>query len=222
LSGAEPLEPLFPHPFRGQLSQPAGLGLDRLPGGGVDLELEPGREPERPEDPEVVLAEPLRRIADRPDQPPVQVAGSVERVTPLVPQRVVGDRVDGEVAPGQVVVQRGTEFHDRMAAVRRHIAPEGGDLVVASAGAHRHGAEPLADRHGVAEQPLDHVGGGRGRHVVVGVGLAQQRVPDRATHTPRLVTRRFQLAGDLENVGGDVEARGEGHQAGRCIVRRSL
>src|SRR5256885_12205824 len=46
------------------------------------------------------------RVAHRADELLAQVLGAVERVAPLVPHRMVGDRVDREVAPGEIVRER--------------------------------------------------------------------------------------------------------------------
>ncbi len=144
-----PLNHSLSHPLGGELAQAAGRGADRLPGARIDLEVEPGREAQRPENPEVVLPETRLRLAHRADQLRFDVHRSVERVAPFVPQRMMGDRVDGEVAAGEVVLEGHAVLHHGVAAVGAHILAEGRDLVVSPPGAHRDGAEALPDRQRV-------------------------------------------------------------------------
>ena len=42
---------------------------------------------------------------------------------------MIGDGVDGEVAAGEILLQRHAVGHDRMAAIGRDVAPEGGHFV---------------------------------------------------------------------------------------------
>ena len=71
----------------------------------------------------------MHRGGGRPDQPGAQIALTPERVAPFLTNRMVGDRVDGEVPPGQVLVQTGTVFDHRVPPVGDHVPPEGGDFV---------------------------------------------------------------------------------------------
>ena len=125
-----------------------------------------------------------------------------------------GDRVDGEVAARQVLVQRDAESDLGVATVGRDILPERGDLVgavlVVEDG---HGPVLDSDRHGAAEQRLDFRWRRGGRDVDDGVGqpgqrapagLLEQHVAHRPADEPRLVARREQPRRDLPNGLGDL------------------
>ena len=64
------LEPFVAHPLGRELAQARRGGPGCLPGSGIDGEVEPGRKADRPENPEVVLPEPLRRVSHRAHQLP--------------------------------------------------------------------------------------------------------------------------------------------------------
>ncbi len=65
---------------------------------------------------------------------------------------MVGNGVDREIPPGQVVHERHAEFHHRMTPVRLNVLPERRDLVRPVGGIeHRDGAVLDADRHRAPE-----------------------------------------------------------------------
>ena len=211
---AKALEPLVPDPLGRELRQPGRCLDGRGPGGGLDGEPESRREAQRPEDAEVVLAEPLGRHADRPQERAVEIAAAVERIAPLVPERMVGDGVHGEIAARQVLVERDAVGHDGVAAVGDHVPAEGGHLVQhAPAVEHADGAVLLADRGRPPEQRGDLRRRGRGGEVVVGVRVAQQGVAERAPDAPGLVAGRLELARDLEHLLRDLQTQHGAHRA---------
>jgi hypothetical protein len=86
-------------------------------------------------------------------------------------------------------------------AIAAHIVAERGDLV--------HHPVPVDDADGAVldphgrgalEQPLNLLRPGRGGEIEVGVGVAQQGVPQGAAHAPGLVTGGFQHPGDLQHL----------------------
>jgi len=170
-----------------------------------------GRRNESPEDPQVVFPKALERHAYSTDHSGLEIGQAAEPVPPLVPERLISNRVDGEIAPGEVLVERCPVFHHRVPTVGRNIFAERGDFVMTPASPHRHRAKPLSHRDGVLKQLLDDLGCRRSRHVVVGVHLAQQRVPDGAADTPRLMTGGVQRLGDFQDIFGDFEAIREMH-----------
>ena len=106
---------------------------------------------------------------------PPQIALAVERVPHLLGARRIRDRVDGKVSPRQIVVERRTELHDRVAPVRLDVPPKRGDLV------HRprlvedaNGSELDPYRNGpLAKKPTHVLRGRRGCQVPVEVGVAK-------------------------------------------------
>jgi hypothetical protein len=120
---------------------------DRVPRRRLDRELEPRREADRAQRPEPVLAHPVVGHSHGAHDAAGEVTAPVVGVVHRVPRGRVRDRVDREVAPREVVVERGAEGDPRVAAVGLHVAPEGGDLVHAAVAVeHAHGAELDAHR----------------------------------------------------------------------------
>ena len=178
----------------------------------MNPKLEPGTEAQAPQDPQVVLLKPPVRVADGADQPVLEVVRAVERVTPLVPPGVVGDRVNSEVAPGQVVHQRYAKLHYGVPPVGLDVPPERGDFVRPVVPVqHRDRAVLDPHRDGALEE-LPDLGGRRGgREVEVVVLELEQVVADRAADAPRLVAGLLELLGDFQNLVGDGEAVRELH-----------
>ena len=165
----------------GQLRQvPPDSGRSLFLQGEVQL----GGQPQPPQGAQGVLLEAPVRVAHAPHQLPLQVGPPSEPVHQ--PRRPPGHGVDGEVPPGQVVLQPGGEGHPvGPAVVGVALLPaEGGHLHPQAVQLHRHRAEAAA---GVVLGAAGEEGpdllrpGGGGRVIVVG-GKAQQAVPDAAPH----------------------------------------
>jgi hypothetical protein len=75
-----------------------GLLLQRLPGGGVDLELEDRGETDGAQHPQAILAEAARGVADGAQEAAVEVGASADEVDDLAGDGIVEHAVDGEVA----------------------------------------------------------------------------------------------------------------------------
>ena len=73
---------------------------------GGDREPEPGREPRGAQDPQRVVGERVLRPPWRPDHPLLQRGEPAERIDQLVRRQPGRHRVDREVAPDQVLLQR--------------------------------------------------------------------------------------------------------------------
>ena len=151
---AQALEPLVAHPLRGELGQsgrppPPPPSRSRARWRSRTARRSAGRGGSGGSPRGIARpASPTARSSCR-----VEVVPPAERVAPLVPQRMVGDGVDGEVAAGEILVQRDAVGHDGVAAVGGDVAAEGGHLVQhAPAVEHADGAVLLAHRRRAAEQ----------------------------------------------------------------------
>ena len=122
-----------------------------------------------------------------------------------------GQRVDGEVAPGEVVLDRLAELHPRRSAEVGvvDVRPEGRHLVGATVAADRHRSEAvLVER--IGEDCLDLVRPRvRGQVPVRGRAL-QEIVPKRTAHDVRAVTGRPEGVHQLPDRLGNREPRFEG------------
>ena len=139
--GEEPVE-LGGDPLAGEVLDELGPAAHRVEGRRLDRELQGRGEPGRPDHPQGILAEPRVRVADRPEDAQGEVGPTVVRIHE--PGRIAGSsapghRVDGQVAPSQVLV-------DRVAELDPVRSPEVGVVVVASEGRDLERLAPVADR----------------------------------------------------------------------------
>ena len=124
------LHPLVAHPLGGHFLERREVRSDRGTRHGVEIELERCDEARGPQHAQSVLGEALVRIAHRADQARAQVRDAIERIDEQLPHRIERDRVDGEIAPRQVLAHVADEVHrvrtpsvavGRLAAKRRHL-----------------------------------------------------------------------------------------------------
>jgi hypothetical protein len=146
----------------------------RPPCGRIDRESEPCREANRAQAAQSVLAHTIAGAADGPHHLPRQVAPTVERIVQNISGGRVGDRVDGEVAAGEILVEARSERDDRVAPVGLDIAAKGGHLVH-PAGAVDHADRPELDPHRnrPAEDALHLLRRRRGGEIPVEVWVAE-------------------------------------------------
>ena len=196
---AEDARQLLPDPLRGDVLQEGRAGAKGPVRPRLDGEAQPGGEAQAPEDAQRVLAEALFRLPHRPEEAPLQVLPAAEGVGERPPQ-VQGHGVDGEVPPGQVLLEGGGELHAvRAAAVGVGPVPAvGGDLHAGDAlRLHGDGAVAEARGQGVGgEEGGDLLRQCAGGHVPVAGCAAQEAVAHRAAHAVRLMPRRLQTAED--------------------------
>jgi hypothetical protein len=156
------------------LGQAGGRRARGFPSGGIDRKVEAGGEAQGAQNPEIVFLKSLRRISHRPDQLSLEVPLALEGVPPLVPERMIGNGIDREVAPGQVILQRHPVCHHGVTSIRGHVAAEGGDLVQLSAmveNPHRTVLHAYRDR--AAKEPLHLFRRGRRSDVMIGLRVTE-------------------------------------------------
>jgi hypothetical protein len=208
------------------------VGPDRGQGGGLDLELQGGRQPDGPDHPQRVLAEPRVGVADGAQHPPVEVREAAEWIHERVWAAVAGgatpgDGVDGEVTAGEVGDDVLAELHPvRPAEVRVLVlGAEGGDLVDVGVAADRHRPEPVLVDRAVEERDEVFREGVGGEGPVGGLAAAQG-VAQGPSHDVRGVAGRVQVVEDIDHRGGDEPReplRGgvrSGHGAGQFRPRK--
>jgi hypothetical protein len=127
-------------------------------------------------------------------------------------QWVVRNRVDGEVAAGQVLVQRDTELDRRVAAVGRDVAAEGGYFVrFPMPIEHGNRAVIYTYRDCALEEALD-VSRPRGRcEVEVVVLETEEGVPNGSANAPGVKARGLERFRDRQHLAWDVERVWEHH-----------
>ena len=157
-----------------------------------DREPQLGREPGGAQDAQRVVAERPFRRTRRAQHLLLERLQAAERVGELVPRQPGRHRVDGEITPGQVLLQGRAVPHIRFArGPPVLLAAVGGDLVERVALAQPDGAERDPDLPrpvGPAAGDLQHlVGGGVRGQVEVARLLAEKDVPDRTADQRELV-----------------------------------
>ena len=199
----EPRE-LLGHPLAGDEGDHGDRARDGIAGRGGQPEAQLRHEAHAPQRAETVLGEAFPRISHRPDHLAGEVGPASERIAKLVPERVPGHGVHGEVTPGQVgleVLVKGDP--GRPAPVQVTLLPaEGGDL---------HPRPSLDDGHGPVVDPgRDHLpedglhlarGGGRGDVELAGIvpGPVEEEVADHAPDQPGAVAGLPQPAQHAEH-----------------------
>jgi hypothetical protein len=147
----------------------------------------------------------------------LQRVQAAERVDQLVAGQPGSHRVDGEVPPAQVLLQRPAVPDVGLAGLGTVLlAAVGGDLEHRPALAQAHGAEGDADRPGRVGPALDHgqdlFGAGIGGQVEIARPLAAEDVADRAADQGQLVAVPGEQAADVGNLGNTLA-----QQRGGCL-----
>ena len=181
----------------------------RREGGGglrLDGEIQHRREAKPPEDAQGVLPKAPRRLSHAADTPLFQILPPAEGVPQLPPQGE-GHGVNGEIPPGQILLQ-GSRKGDALRAAVVGVVPvpaERGDLRGAPGAADGDGsvAEPCGQ--GVwAEEGQGLLWPGGGGDVPVLRHPAKQGVPHAAAHAVSLVSRRLQRPQDASGKSRDI------------------
>ena len=185
---------LAPHPLGRQQPQPRHPGPNRRQCRRIGLAgAIPRMEPKKPQNPQVILGNPLRRIADEPHAAGVQIGHALEIVEHLAILRH-RHRVDGEIPPGRVLAPILSERHHSASAVCLDVAPQRRHLEAPMPGHRRHRAVLNPGRHRLQAGPpqrkrhrLRRLGGGE---IDVRDLPPQQRIPHRTANQPRPRQRR--------------------------------
>src|SRR5438132_10775832 len=126
---------------------------------------------------------------------------------------MVGDRVDREVAPGEVVSERDAELHYGVPAVGADVPAERGDLVGPLVPVeYRHRAVLDPHRHRTLEQAPHVLRRRRRGEIEVVVLESEQIVADRAAHAPGFEAGILQRLCDAQHFGRDGQTVGEIHR----------
>ena len=197
----EQLEHLVEKPRRGHVLNERGEFANRGERGRVDLEIELRRKPHRTQHAHRVLAIAGGRVADHAQSAGLEVGHATEIVEHLVADRVVIERVDGEVATQRVFMLRAEDI------VAKHPTMLIG-LGIGLQGAKGGGFDGLAPEHdmddleappddaGAAKECLHFLGRGIGGDVEVFGLQPEQRVANAAADHEGLV------AASLQNLAG--------------------
>ena len=197
IEGGESGVGVFPGQYRRQLIA-YSLGADfsdepgaRFDGGGgrrLNREAEPRREANRPHHPQVVFAEPEIRLADRPDDSPLEVAPPAHIIEEPMVRYVVKHPVDGEIAPVRVAFFVGGTNRVGMSPVAvGAVFAELRHLELPVVHPHAHHAELRSHRDGFLEEALDGFGRRVRGDVPVLRGGAEQGVPHAPARQERAV-----------------------------------
>ncbi len=212
-AGGEDAVHLLAHALARYAPELGRAGSERLLRGGIDGKAEAAREAHGAQDAQGVLLEAAARLPHRADHATEEVFPAAIGVKkPAV--RVVGNRVHGEVAAGEVLAH---VLHEANLVGMAHVGVGALDAV----GGRLHGQAVHDGGHrAVLRARLVHLdaggaqgtggllprSGGRDVHVVA--RAAEERVADEAADDPRLVSRFLEHVDDAQGVGGDVDRAG--------------
>ena len=206
------LDELVLDPFRRHHGEPRGQFRHRLPCLRRDHEAQLGGEAGRAEHAQRIVIERVLRPARRTQHLVPDVTQAAERVHQVERGQARRHRIDREVTPGQVRLQRGSVLHARLARMRLvFLAAVGRDLDIPVTLAQADGAEVdshLPDRVGPVRDDLEHLIRPRvGRQVEIGVLPADEHIAHGAADQGEFVT----VAG---------KHAPERSQRGRCFVQQ--
>ena len=166
---------------------------------GFDAEIQLRGKPHRPQQPQVVLGKPLRRRADRADDPGAQVRLAADPIVQLLPHRIVEQAIDGKVAPAGVGLRIAERNPFRVPAILViRLGAEGGDLELLAAFDDDHYPELASDRDRALEEAFDLCRQGGGGDVVIPRLAAQQEIAHAAAHPEGREPGALQPADDGE------------------------
>jgi hypothetical protein len=154
----------------------------------------------------------LVRIPDRAQDAPLQIGAAAERVAELALQRVPGKRVDREIPPGEILVERDAEPDLRVPPVRGDVRAERRhlDRLARLQDSDRAVFDP--DRVGPGEDLAYAFGESVGRDVPVSGRLAEQPVAHGPADGPGFVPRRPEPADNREQALRRGETRSLFHR----------
>ena len=187
----EELEKLVADPLVRESRQPGPFADRRGEAGGIRPVLRIfGEEAEETQDPQVILADALARIADEADPAGLEVRKTLRIVEEFAPSPE-RERVDREVAPAGVGREIAAEAHDGAASVGLDVLAQGRHLERLALDDHRHRAVLDARRNRLEPGGLGaprHLAGERRRGAVDLVdGPPEESVADGAADDPRFL-----------------------------------
>ena len=191
-----------------------GVRADRGQRRWLDLERQRRCKPDGANHPQGVLFEPGVWVAHGPETSPGRIRDAVVRVDEarwFARPRAPGHRIDRQVAPREIQLDRVTELHVMRSPEVRVvvIAPERGDLEHLATMANGDGPEPvLIERPG--KELDDPFGLGVGREIPVGRATTEHDVAQGPTDDERRVTRGPEGLEQLARGGRDRPSDGGG------------
>src|SRR5678815_437909 len=183
-------------------------GSYRGPCPGLDVEIESCSKPQSAERSQPILTHSLLRIADCAKNFSLEITLAEVWISKNFFRGGIRNRVDRVVATREIFIERRSEFNFGMTAISSYIAAKRGHFV------HHSGIIQNADctecnshRNRAREQIPYLLRTGGCRQIPVEMGTPEQCVADSAAHAPRLESRTFERAGDLENCPGRRKSR---------------
>jgi len=178
---------------------------DRLPCRALDREVESPSEANTAKCAQAIFAHSLVRHADGANELPGDIDSAVEWIAYLSGHWGNRDRVDGEVAASEIVVERRPELDYGVASIGLHVASERCHLMHdAAVVQYADGPEVQSHRDGTPEELSHLIRRSSGRQIPVEMRVPEQCVTYGPANAPRLETGGFEPFGDCPNGAGSV------------------
>jgi hypothetical protein len=166
-----------------------------------DHEVERSRKADRPEHPQVIFSEALLRIADRPDEMPLDVAAALHMIDDPARLRIHEEAVHGEVAPADILLGcRKSDPGGAASVIIIRFGPEGRHFVMAIPHADDDNAEACAHGDRPGEEGLNLLRPGRGDDVEIRGRYSTDEIADAPSHPEGLMTGLLQAADNSSSV----------------------
>jgi len=182
-----------------------GVLLQRVPGGGIDFELEHGGEADGAQHAEAILAEAARGVADGAQKAAVEIGASADEIDDLARNGIVEHAVYSEVAALRVFARRGEGDGLGVAAIDvSAIGAECGDLELMTAIQDANDAEVRTDGDGAREEALHLLRACAGGHVIILCLDAEEHVAHAAAGVIGVVAGVAKTTDDAAGNGFEV------------------
>src|SRR6185369_637880 len=197
MRGLEELDELLANAFGADCTDPVRRGLDGGKGLGLDLKIELGGQPHGAEQPQMVLGEPVARSADGADQPGLQIRFASHPIVQRLPDGIVEQTVDGEIAAKRIGPGIAEGYFPRTASVLVvAFGAKSSDLKLMAAFQDHQHPELASDRDGALEYLFDLFRQGRGGDIVIDRSAAEQEITNAPADPEGGETGRLQAAHD--------------------------
>ena len=202
LSLPQDADQLVTRPLGADLMDPGGHGTNRLPRFRIDHVAQPGSKADSAQNAQLVFFKPLQRVADRSNDPGLDVLAAADIIDHALLGWIVQEAVDREIAPQHILTRIGKRDTDRPPPVDVSlIGAKRGHFERVSPVNHQDDTESSAHGLGTRKYSNDLIGPRARGDVVVRRLEPHHHVADAAADEVGFVTPVAEATNDLSGMG---------------------